>query len=192
LKHRARPLAVVLIIAAVFAASRAGYWLVDDAPQKADTIVVLAGETDRRPARALQLFDQKYSGRIILDVPADARIFQWSAVELAENYKQGHPQAAAITVCPIYGLSTKLEARDAAKCLEPTGARSVLLVTSDYHTRRALATFQHELPHLTFSVAASRNEAQFGERWWMHRQWAKIFFDEWVKWLWWSAVDRWR
>jgi uncharacterized SAM-binding protein YcdF (DUF218 family) len=188
----ARPAVVVLIIAALFVASRAGYWLVEDAPQKADAIVVLAGETDRRPLRALQLFDQKYSGRIILDVPADTHIFQWSALELAENYKRGLPQAAAITVCPIYGLSTKLEAHDVSKCLEPTGAKSVLLVTSDYHSHRALATFRHELPHLTFSVSAARNDAQYGERWWTHRQWAKMFFDEAMKWIWWITIDRWR
>jgi uncharacterized SAM-binding protein YcdF (DUF218 family) len=189
---KARPLAVLLILAGMLVASRAGYWLVEDAPQKADVILVLAGETDRRPLRALQLFDQKYSGRILLDVPADARIFQWSALELAENYKRALPQGAALTVCPIYGLSTKSEAHDAARCLESTGAGSVLLVTSDYHTQRALATFRHELPHLTFSVAAARNDAQYGERWWTRRQWAKMFFDESMKWIWWVAVDRWR
>jgi uncharacterized SAM-binding protein YcdF (DUF218 family) len=183
---------MLLLVGLLWASSRAGYWLVVDAPQPSDAIVVLAGETDRRPARALQLLDQKYSGRVILDVPADARIFQWTSVDLAELYRRGLPQASAITICPIHGLSTKLEAREAGNCLALAGAKNVLLVTSDFHTRRALTTFRHELPDLAFSVAAARNEAQFGERWWTHRQWAKVFFEEGVKWLWWGAVDRWR
>jgi len=34
--------------------------------------------------------------------------------------------------------------------------------------------------------------AQFGGKWWKHRQWAKVNFDEWLRLVWWQAVDRWR
>jgi uncharacterized SAM-binding protein YcdF (DUF218 family) len=67
-----------------------------------------------------------------------------------------------------------------------------LLVTSDYHTRRALGIFKHELRRHDISVAAASDPSQFGNAWWKHRQWAKTNFDEWLKLVWWKVVDRWR
>jgi uncharacterized SAM-binding protein YcdF (DUF218 family) len=66
------------------------------------------------------------------------------------------------------------------------------VVTSDYHTRRSLSTFRHELPECQISVAGAGDPQQFGLAWWRHRQWAKLNFDEWVRLMWWEAVDRWR
>ena len=168
-----------------------GRFLMVDKPQKADVILVLAGETDRRPARGLELLDQGYGTRLVLDVPA-ATIYRWSLPELAEKYAQSLPKANAITVCPIYGLSTSAEAQEASRCLEKVGGRNVLLVTSDYHTRRAVAIFRHEIPRFNFSVAAAHDPREFGAKWWQHREWAKTNFNEWMKLLWWEAVDRWR
>jgi DUF218 domain len=182
---------VIVLAAAVFLAN-AGKMLVVDAPEPSDVIVVLAGETDRRPVRALQLFGRGYGRKIILNVPAQAKIYAFTQVELAQKYIQDLPEVAAIRICPIEGLSTRDEARDVEKCLEHEDGRRVLLVTSDYHTRRTLDIFRHEIPDKSFSVAAATDETQFGTRWWRHRQWAKVFFDEGLRWLWWKAVDEWR
>jgi uncharacterized SAM-binding protein YcdF (DUF218 family) len=168
-----------------------GRLLVVDKPQKADVILVLAGETDRRPARGLELLDQGYGTRLVLDVPA-ATIYRWSLLELAEKYAQSLPEANAITVCPIYGLSTSAEVQEASRCVEKVGGRNVLLVTSDYHTRRAVAIFRLEIPRFNFSVAAAHDPREFGVKWWQHREWAKTNFNEWMKLVWWEAVDRWR
>jgi DUF218 domain len=165
--------------------------LVVDTPQKSDVILVLAGETDRRPARALELLDQGYAQRVIIDVPSGARVYGFTNMDLAKEYVQHLPQASAVEICPIEGLSTKDESHDAEKCLARGHASRVLIVTSDFHTRRALSVFRHELPAIEFSVAASHDDAQFGSRWWTHRQWAKTCVDEWLRLLWWSAVDRW-
>ena len=61
-----------------------GGFLVVNNPQKADVLVVLAGETDHRPARGLELLREGYSRRMILDVPAHATIYQWKQTELGE------------------------------------------------------------------------------------------------------------
>jgi DUF218 domain len=172
--------------------ARAGYMLVVDAPQPSDVIVVLAGETDKRPLRALELLDQGYGRGVVLDVPAEATDFGVSEVELAQRYVHQFPEAAAVKICPIEGLSTKDESHDAERCLRGESGNRVLLVTSDYHTRRALSVFRHELPGKSFSAAAARDDREFGERWWRHRQWAKTCAYEWFRWIWWNAVDRWR
>ena len=90
------------------------------------------------------------------------------------------------------GLSTRAEAQEASRCLEKVAGRNVLLVTSDYHTRRAVVIFRHEIPRLNFSVAAAHAPREFGVNWWQHREWAKTNFNEWMKLVWWEAVDRWR
>jgi len=172
-------------------AATSGRFLVVDEPRKSDVIVVLAGETDRRPARGLELLEQGYAPRLILDVPANTKIYQWNQLEIARKYIDGLPQAGSITVCPIYGLSTKGEARDVTGCLQRGNARRILLVTSDFHTRRALSIFKRELP-ADYSVAAASDASEFGVQWWRHRQWAKVNFDEWSRLIWWELVDRWR
>jgi len=174
----------------VFAAS-AGKVLVVDEPERSDVIVVLAGETDRRPAHALELLDRGYGKRVVLDVPAAARIYGISEVQIAEEYVRSLRQAASLEVCPIEGLSTWAESHDAEKCLHGDESR-VLIVTSDFHTRRALYIFRHELHGRSFSIAAARDETQFGTRWWMHRQWAKTYVDEWLRMIWWTLIDQWR
>lgn len=175
----------------VWLAASSGTFLVIDEPQKADTILVLAGETDHRPARALELLKLGYAGRVILDVPASAMIFGSTYLQLAQSWTNAQPQSNALTVCPIQGLSTKAEAGNASECLRQAGAHSVLLVTSDFHTRRALSVFRKEIPDCTFHVAAAYDPTQFGMQWWRHRQWAKTNVDEWSRLLWWESVDRW-
>jgi hypothetical protein len=173
-------------------ATKAGNFLILDEPHPSDVILVLAGETDRRPARALELFTQGYGRRIVLDVPTDSKLYEFTQLQLAQKYIQDLPQSASISICPIDGLSTKDESKDAERCIAREGGKSVLIVTSDFHTRRALSIFRREVPGHEYSVAASRNESSFGAQWWTHRQWAKIFFDEWLRLTWWKTVDQWR
>jgi hypothetical protein len=184
--------AVVLIAVSVLLGANAGKVLVVDAPEPSELIVVLAGETDRRPTRALQLLEQGYGRKVILDVPAHAKIYEFTQLQLAEKYVHDLPRVAAMSICPIEGLSTRDESRDVQKCLAREEGKRILLVTSDFHTRRALSIFRHELRGRVFSVAAARDDSQFGTKWWTHRQWAKTCVDEWLRLLWWKVVDQWR
>jgi hypothetical protein len=184
-------LALVFVLLAGVLGAEAGSFLLVDAPRRSDVILVLAGETAQRPRRALELLGQGYARRVVLDVPTSDDFYGTTLLELAEKYLQALPQAASVSICPIAGLSTKDESKDAEKCLQREGAKSVLIVTSDFHTRRALSIFRKEVRAYEFSVAASHQETQFGTRWWTHRQWAKTFVDEWLRLIWWKLVDQW-
>jgi uncharacterized SAM-binding protein YcdF (DUF218 family) len=164
-----------LVVLIAFA-TKAGGFLIVDSPQPSDIIVVLAGETDVRPAHALQLLQQGYAQRVLIDVPASAKIYKFTQMQLAQDYVQS---------------STRDEARDVERCLDREQGSKVLIVTSDFHTRRSLSIFRHEIPGRSFSVAAARDATQFGSRWWTHRQWSKTCIDEWLRLLWWNAVERW-
>jgi hypothetical protein len=184
-------IATVGLILVLFLTTCGGF-LVIDKPEHADVIMALAGETERRPERAVELLSQGFATRVILNVPKDARIYSRTELQLAHEYILTLPQKCAIDICPIEGLSTNAEAHDAAKCLQGWPVHSVLLVTSDFHTRRALSTFSHDLPQYRFSIAAAYDPVQFGPHWWKHRQWAKQNLGEWFRLAWWEVVDRWR
>lgn len=185
-------LLVVMIVALIVFAANAGKMSVIDSPQPSDVIVVLAGETDSRPSRALELLDQGYARRLLIDVPADERVYGFTKGQLAEQYERRLPESAQLGICPIEGLSTREESHDVEKCLAKEQGGRILIVTSDYHTHRALSIFRHEIRGKTFSIAAAYDSTQFGTRWWAHRQWAKTWFDEWLRWFWWVLVERWR
>ena len=183
---------IVLLLVLVALASQAARFLVVDAPEKSDAIVVLAGEANVRPARALELLRQGVAPRVFLDVKARDLIYDQPLVEIARKYANGLPEANQISVCPITGYSTDAEAEDVGRCLHSLDAHRVLIVTSEFHTRRSLLIFRRRMPQYQISVAAARNPEQFGAAWWTHREWAKTTLDEWLKMFWWEAVDRWR
>ena len=183
---------IVAAVLLIIFAHNAGRMLLVDAPQPSDLILVLAGETDRRPAHALELLHQRYGKHVLIDVPADTRIYELSQLDLAQKYVRGLPDAASVSICPIRGLSTREETHDVEKCLTAEDGARILIVTSDFHTRRALSIFRHELPSKSFSVAATHDPTEFGSRWWTHRQWAKTCSGEWLRTIWWNVVERWK
>ncbi len=191
-RHIISFIVAVLIFIIAGLASQAARFLVLDAPEKSDAIVVLAGETSVRPARALELLRQGIATHVFLDEVTRDLIFDQRLTDLAQKYVNSLPEAGRVSVCPIVGFSTFAEADDVSRCLQPLGAHRVLIVTSEFHTRRALAIFRHRLPQYQFSVAAARGPGSFGDAWWTDREWAKITLNEWMKLLWFEAVDRWR
>lgn len=187
-----RKVLLLLILLLLLLAAGGGWLLVVNHPTRADIILVLAGETNHRPARGLELLNQGYGRQMILDVPANERIYKWTQLELAQNYIDQLGESKPVQICPIQGLSTRDEARDTIVCLQHLEGKDVLLVTSDYHSRRALEIFRHEVRAYNFNMASSYDDTVFGTAWWRHREWAKTALSEWTKLAWWEAVDRWR
>jgi hypothetical protein len=185
-------LLIGLFLIGILAASQAGRFLVIDKPEKSDAIVVLAGETNFRPAHALELLRQGWAPRAFMNAETRNLIYDQQLIDIARKYASNLPEADRVSVCPIVGFSTNDEVDDVSRCLQSLSVHRVLIVTSEFHTRRSLMIFRHRLPQYNFSVAAARNPAQFSEAWWRHREWAKTTVDEWMKMFWWQAVDRWR
>lgn len=195
-RHRQRlaltlPLLLILLLLLLFAGF-AGRMLVINAPEHADAIIVLNGGTSARTSTGLQLLEQGWAPRLILDV--DATAVEWGVPDdqLAREWiaKLPSPYNQEVSTCPSAALSTRAEALLTRGCLQ--GARRILIVTSAYHTRRSLAIFRQVDSSRHFSAAAATEPAYFGLPWWRNREWAKTTAAEWCKLLWWYAVDRWR
>ena len=182
---------IAILLSILILSTTSGRFLVLNDLEQADVIVVLAGETNRRPARGLQLLSQNYAPKMLIDVPVSDVVYDRSLIEIAKSYVAKAPQSSLIEICPVVGLSTKGETQDVARCLSHSAIRRILLVTSDYHTRRARSIFQHQLKGYQFFVTPAYDPQQFGASWWQQRQWAKMNFGEWLRLMWWEAVDRW-
>ena len=172
----------------------AGRFLVVDAPEPSDILVVLAGDhNDLRYKRGLQLLADGYAHLMLADAHNDVEYGRTSA-ELEQEFitRTAGPLLDRIRICPIKGVSTQEEAKDISNCFDRSVSK-VLLVTSDYHTRRALSILRQKLPQYHWSIAAVHDSSTFQpEHWWQWRESAKTTVLEWSKFAWWEAVDRWR
>ncbi len=189
---RALVLLVVLLWVVLLVLSRAGSYLVINAPRHAGALVVLEGGAgSSRFTQAVRLQKMGYAPRILVDADVTRNYYGKTEADLLLDYLRRTDQTA-IEVCPTVADSTFAETVDVQRCLQGIGATSAIIVTSDFHTRRALSIFRKRLPQFQWSVAASSWPANAAEQYWKRRWWAKTVIDEWEKYLWWELVDRWR
>jgi len=144
-------LALGLLVGAFFVFRGEGFqnfwerWLVVSAPmERADALIVLGGEPQARPTEAARLYRAGVAPKVFVTGIGDSsRNRQFLIAE-------GVPQDS-FTVEP---KSTTPFAN--ATLLKPllAGAqvRRALIVTSPFHTRRALGTFRKVMPEITFGV----------------------------------------
>jgi uncharacterized SAM-binding protein YcdF (DUF218 family) len=77
--------------------------------------------------------------------------------------------------------STRDESYLFANELRRRGVKNYLLVTSNYHTRRAGRLFRAAAPDLPVAVVAAPDEDFNPDRWWHSREGRKTFVFEWLK-----------
>lgn len=113
----------------------------------ADAIVVLGGDAESRPDRAAALYRAGLAPRVIVSGDGDCR-------QSANRLHAGGVGVAAI----LYECRSGNTAENAAystALLRALGARSVIVVTSWWHTARALRCFERSAPDLAVMVAHS-------------------------------------
>ena len=115
---------------------------VDSGPVSADVIVVLGGGVHERPVRAAELFRQRAAPRILVSGAGD----DWINRDLL--LKQGVPRD--VIQMEDDSTTTRENALFSIKLLRAQHVRSVILVTTWYHARRALKTFEHFAPEIKF------------------------------------------
>ena len=187
--------ALALLVVVALALFASGPYLVVDHPQKADAIVVLAGDrNDRRYWKGIELLRDGYAQTMLFDANTDMRFYGRTPAQAAAEFigQSAGNVASRVRVCPIEGDSTFGETKYVGACLAAVHAHRVLLVTSDYHTRRAVDIFRRRLPQYQWSAAAAKDDYWFGPKWWQRREWAKTNLAEWERLIWWELVERWK
>lgn len=154
-----------------------GAWFqLDDPPRPADCIVVLGGDPSRS-LKAAELYRRSFAPEVWVSRPARNpwqiqldRIGMITPPEeefhLKALVEHGVPKAA-IRFFGKNNFSTAQEAVELAKIL-PAQRRSVLLVSSRTHLRRARMIFRRRLPEREFTAVSSTPEPP-EPRWWRNK-----------------------
>ncbi len=185
MKRIALGLAVIVIAAVVFhsaiLAGLGSYLVNAGAPHKADLIVVLAGDsTGHRIIKSAELVRDGYAPKILVSGPAMLYDFAECDLEIPFAVKRGFPESY-FTHFEHQARSTQAEADVIVPELRRLGVHSVLLVTSDFHTRRATKIFRRAAPDLTIDPVAAPDPFFTANGWWHNREGRKTFALEWMK-----------
>ena len=133
---------LLLALAVTAVAFPQKFLCVDSGPAQANVMVVLGGGSSERPERAAELFKEHAAPRIIVSGRGDCEINRQLLIE------DGVP-AEAITL-ETQSRTTRENAELTVKLLRQQKPGRVILVTSWYHSRRALESFRHYAPEITF------------------------------------------
>jgi uncharacterized SAM-binding protein YcdF (DUF218 family) len=155
-------------------------WVVEDPLNKADALIVLSDDDfyADRATRAAELFRE---GKASLVVASGRRLRPTAGiVELMEHdlIERGVPKDKILRVAHD-GESTLDEAETLANLAKAKKWHTAIVVTSNYHTRRARYIFQHVFPHGIDVRVASARDADFDpQAWWVKRKSTNLFMRE--------------
>ncbi len=158
-----------------------GFLVRGEEPWKAGMIVVLAGDDHGfRILKAAALVRQGYAPRILVDGPYCCYGHVESDLAIDFAVRRGFPAEWFVSF-PIKSTSTREEARDVIRELDARHVGRFLIVTSNYHTRRAASVFRRLVPADRFRMVASPDWAFRPDDWWHNRDARKQVFFEWSK-----------
>jgi uncharacterized SAM-binding protein YcdF (DUF218 family) len=146
-------------------------WVVEDTLERSDAIIVLSDDNfyADRATRAVQVYRQGL-GAVV--VASGRRLRPYAGIaELMEHdlIERGVPKDKIMRVAHDAD-STREEALALAKVVAQKKWRSVIVVTSNFHTRRARYIFSHMLPAGTTVRITGAPDGDFDpERWWEKR-----------------------
>jgi len=146
-------------------------WVVEDTLARADAIVVLSDDNfyADRATRAAQVYRE---GMAPVVVASGRKLRAYAGVaELMEHdlVERGVPKEKIVRVAHE-ASSTREEAETLAQFAAERKWRSIILVTSNYQTRRARYIFEHVFPAgTTIRVTGARDGDFEPEHWWEKR-----------------------
>jgi uncharacterized SAM-binding protein YcdF (DUF218 family) len=149
----------------------------------ADVIVALGGDPRCwRERQAAELYHRGFGRKIVIS----STPFAWGGNTGAAVQRylvcRGVPARDLIMLKDVY--NTRAEAEQLIPLMRAQGWRSALVVTSPFHSRRALYTLERYAPDLQFSsvpLPAAPPEWQ-PERWWTRRSDVGVTIREWLSW----------
>lgn len=148
--------------------------VVDSGVRDANAEVVLGGEPWTRPARAAEVFQETHPALVIVSGDGDCGDVR------RQMEARGVPAAAIVTECQ--SRTTRENALFSVKLLRAHGVTNAVIVTSWYHSRRAMACFQAAAPEITFYSRPTHRPAGLAvwvnryERGRFHQEYGKILY----------------
>jgi uncharacterized SAM-binding protein YcdF (DUF218 family) len=156
------------------------FWIVDEGPVASDAIVILGDDNfyGERAARAADLLKAGWAPRVVASgrfLRPYASIAELEARDLTDH---GVP-ASAIVRLDHHAEDTRDEAVAIAQLLASRGWKRVIVVTSNFHTRRSRYICERLFPPGTTLRVVAAHDSDFDpDNWWHTRLGVKIFAHE--------------
>jgi hypothetical protein len=148
-------------------------------------VLVLAGDAfGRRIMKGAELVREGWAPVAYISGPDELYGFTEDQLAIQYAVKQG-AKAEWFTGLPNQANSTREEAEQLLPVLKAKDVRRLLLVTSNFHTRRALRIFRRtaeaKAPGMQIHPVAARDALFEPGEWWKTRPGQKVFLLEWTK-----------
>ena len=152
-----------------------------DEPFHADMVVVLAGDwAGHRILKGGELVKLGYAPKALVSGPSDYYGRSEDSLAIPFAVARGYPQEYFIGF-PNASHSTVEEAQAILPELQRRGVKRFILVTSDFHTRRAGGIYRARANGFDMRVVAAPDEYFTASGWWRTREGRKTAFLEWTK-----------
>jgi len=143
--------------------------------------VVLAGDWwGNRVLKAGELLRAGWAPKVLVSGAGIAYGHNEGDLAIQFAVHDGYPADGFVNV-PSPGRSTQEEARYMLQELRRRNVHRFILVTSNFHTRRAADIYRKAAPDLPFCVVASKDPDFSADGWWHTREGRKTAFFEWCK-----------
>jgi uncharacterized SAM-binding protein YcdF (DUF218 family) len=156
------------------------FWVVDEPPETSDAIVVLSGDNydAERATRAASLYKAGLAPRVVATGRA-LRPYATTTDLMKRDLEEHGVPAAAIVPFTHRADDTRDEAAAVSDLVATQHWKKILLVTSNYHTRRSRYIYERALPPGTeLCVVAAPDSDYDPNYWWKTRTGVKIFLHE--------------
>ena len=157
-----------------------GFWVVDEGPVASDAIVILGDDNYNgdRATRAAELLKAGWAPRIVASGRGLRSYASIAELEEHDLTDRGVPMTGIVRFAHR-AENTRDEAAAISQLISSRGWKRIILVTSNYHTRRARYICERSFPAGTeLRVVAARDSDFDPENWWRTRLGIKIFTHE--------------
>jgi uncharacterized SAM-binding protein YcdF (DUF218 family) len=156
------------------------FWVVDEPAETSDVIVVLSGDNydAERATRAASLFKSGMAPRVMATGRALRSYATTTDLMKRDLLEHGVPEGVIVPFTHKAD-DTREEAAAVSEFVVSHGWKKILLVTSNYHTRRSQYIYEHALPSSAQLLTIAAPDSDYDPNyWWKTRTGVKIFFHE--------------
>jgi uncharacterized SAM-binding protein YcdF (DUF218 family) len=163
------------------------WWVVSEEPAKGEVIIVCAGDNPygERVRKAVELYRAGWAGRVLLSGALYRTYLPEVDLMRREAINQGVPEGRVLTLSSG-AAGTAEEIRQMEALLKQHGWKRVLLVASNYHTRRVRLLARKILgpSGIEFQVIAAPDSEFPLDHWWRTRGGPRLFWQEFQELVW--------
>ena len=156
------------------------FWIVDEGPVAADAIVILGDDNYQadRAERAAELIKAGWAPRVVASGRYLRPYASIAELEQHDLLARGVPQTAIVPFAHR-AENTRDEALAVGQLISSRGWKRIIVVTSNFHTRRSRYICERAFPSGTVLRLVAARDTDFDpDNWWRTRLGVKIFSHE--------------